>query len=436
MEESLAKIHEYGNYLIGSKIGSGSFSQVYEAVHKATGVKVAIKAIRKDKMSKAILQREIKLLSMLDHPFCCTYFESFEDSYFWYIVMERVRGETLLSVINKSHGLPEAKSRVIFCQLISALDYLHKELHIAHRDIKVENILLDKKGNIRLIDFGLSNQYIADGELLKTACGSPEYAAPEMLSNKPYNEKADIWSAGVVLYATISGRLPFQDTNIEKLIRKIIYSEPMYPAVFSDELKDLLAKLLEKDQVKRITIDQIMENPWYKKFNKNHLMNSSYGILQGWRNGFDTREFVIDQCVINKMHKLEIPAETLLNDLVRGITSPAVVAYKILMREKVTEEMDDNSGNPALEIPAKKTASIIATPMFCKKRLKIFSPMKSKKLSFVNRRRSVSNGEVCDLDSAYPKLSVEYFNNVNVKTNEEIPYIGPDSSHMRRYSFA
>jgi 5'-AMP-activated protein kinase catalytic alpha subunit len=135
-------------------------------------------------------------------------------------------------------------------------------MQIVHRDLKPENLLLDSQNNIKLVDFGLSNTY-KTGELLKTACGSPCYAAPEMIAGKKYKPyKADIWSSGVVLFAMIAGYLPFEDKNTSKLYKKIMAGEFEMPKYISLDARDMLKKILDIDPESRINTFTIREHPW------------------------------------------------------------------------------------------------------------------------------------------------------------------------------
>ena len=436
MDTVTLELIETKDYLVGEKLGSGGFSEVYRAIHKPTKIEVAIKVIQKNKMPKEIFQRELRILSMLDHPFCCSLYESFEDDHFWYIVMEKMQGNTLLNEINKTYGLTENKSRHVFCQLICALDYLHKELHIAHRDIKAENIMFDRKGNIRLIDFGLGNQYVSEGDFLKTACGSPAYAPPEMLTGKPYNDEADVWSSGIVLYAMLTGRLPFQDGNIQNLMKKIVYSDPIYPPTMSDDARNLLKRLLEKDPAQRITITEITESQWFKRNEECQQMNYTFGLEQGWRDPPGTGRFKINQNIVEEMQKRGIPTNDLVKDLDSNISSSVVTSYKILKREAITEAMDNYIEKQRIEQNVRKTISSIPKPaMLTKRHLTIITPYaRPNRLASVNRRRSASNAEVGIVDPGLQQLRAEFIAKVQGQSNETGQYVKPNIQPRRRYS--
>jgi len=176
--------------------------------------------------------------------------------------MEYACGKELFEHIVSKSRLPETEACRIFQQLISGIEYLHK-LKIVHRDLKPENLLLDHKKEIKIADFGLSNVY-QNQEMLKTACGSPAYAAPEMLMGKPYyGVKVDIWSSGVILYAMICGYLPFEDKNNDLLYRKITEGKFSFPSFVSESAKDLIRKILNVHPEKRFKFAEIVAHPWF-----------------------------------------------------------------------------------------------------------------------------------------------------------------------------
>ena len=195
------------------------------ATHIITGEKVAVKMFDKDKISsdeseKKRLEKEIKIIKVIRHRNIVQLYNVFQTSSTIFIVMEHIHGKELFEIIVKKKKLSELESLFYFQQLISGIEYLGK-IGIAHRDLKPENLLIDSKKVLKIADFGLSNIY-KKNELLSTPCGSPSYAAPEMLSGNKYNGlNADIWSCGIILYTMLCGRLPFEDKDNEKLYEKI-----------------------------------------------------------------------------------------------------------------------------------------------------------------------------------------------------------------------
>ena len=176
-----------------------------------------------------------------------------ENDEYLYLIMEYCSGDELFKLIVQKKRLPEDLACKMYQQLISGIEYIHK-VGICHRDLKPENILLDHNNNLKLVDFGLSNLY-KEGETLKTACGSPCYAAPEMIKGEKYlGLGTDIWSSGVVLYAMVCGFLPFEDPVTKRLYQKIINAEYKLPQHLSENCKDLLRKILNTNPQKRYTI--------------------------------------------------------------------------------------------------------------------------------------------------------------------------------------
>ena len=251
-------------YKIGRCIGHGAFGKVNISLHVLSGHIVAIKSFNKIKKNFPInrIYYEIKILKKLrNHKNIIKYFEHFENEKYFFIVMENIAGGNLLSAINKMSKLSEIMAKNIFKQLIETLKYLHN-LGIVHRDIKPDNILIDLDNTIKLIDFGVSKE-VKYGQLLNDSCGTPAFIAPEILKDSPYDPyMTDIWSSGVLLYVMVSGFFPFRGSNESELHSSILSGS--YPKIkgISNELNDLIKKMLELNPKKRIKIDNILSHPW------------------------------------------------------------------------------------------------------------------------------------------------------------------------------
>lgn len=184
--------------------------------------------------------------------------------------MEYASGGELFDYIVKRKRLQEQDACKFFQQIISGVEYIHK-VRICHRDLKPENLLLDDKNNIKIVDFGLSNTY-KEGETLKTACGSPCYAAPEMIAGKRYQGlNSDIWSCGIILYAMSCGYLPFEDPNTNKLYKKILNCDYLIPGFISSNCKDLIRKVLNTDPNARYNIKDIRMHEWFTQVKPHDL---------------------------------------------------------------------------------------------------------------------------------------------------------------------
>ena len=256
-----------GNYVLLSEIGTGTFSKVAKAFHIVTDQEVAVKILEKEKIKDEIdierILREIEILKKVIHPNICQLYETYSTVHNFYLMMEHIPGGDLFDYITNKNYLTEKKSCQFFRQLISVIEYLN-ELGISHRDIKPENILLDSNHEkIKLIDFGLSN-YFTEKKLLKSSCGSPCYASPEMLSGSPYlGITTDLWSAGVVLYSMLVGSLPFDDQELYELYKQIKLGKFYLPSTLSLEAIDLLKKILVVDPKKRIGLEGIKKHKWF-----------------------------------------------------------------------------------------------------------------------------------------------------------------------------
>ncbi|EEF28664.1 CBL-interacting serine/threonine-protein kinase, putative [Ricinus communis] len=231
---------------------------------------VAIKIIDKEKVLKVgmidQIKREISVMRLIRHPNVVELYEVMATKTKIYFVMEYVKGGELFNKVAKGK-LKEDAARKYFQQLISAVDYCHSR-GVCHRDLKPENLLLDENGNLKVSDFGLSalaESKRQDG-LLHTTCGTPAYVAPEVINRKGYDgAKADIWSCGVILFVLLAGYLPFHDSNLMELYRKIGKAEFKFPNWFAPEVRKLLSKILDPNPSTRISMARIMENSWFRK---------------------------------------------------------------------------------------------------------------------------------------------------------------------------
>ena len=259
---------QIGNYRLSRTLGIGAFGKVKLAEHVSTGHKVAVKILNRAKivaldMAEKV-KREINILQRCTHPHIIRLYEVIDTPTDIFVVMEYVsNGELFDYIVSKGRLAPD-EARHFFHQIISGVEYCHYH-HIVHRDLKPENLLLDADNNIKIADFGLSN-VMRDGEFLRTSCGSPNYAAPEVISGHLYaGPEVDVWSCGVILYALLCGSLPFDDESIPNLFKKIKSGMYSLPSHLSQLARDLIPRMLVVDPMKRITVPDVRQHAWFQQ---------------------------------------------------------------------------------------------------------------------------------------------------------------------------
>ncbi|PLW41738.1 hypothetical protein PCASD_05661 [Puccinia coronata f. sp. avenae] len=270
-----------GPWKLGKTIGKGFSGRVKIAKHTITGHPAAVKIVPRhllpnSRMSvnqagahadKRLLgiEREIVIMKLIDHPNIMRLYDVFENAHQIYIVMEYVEGGELFEYLVSRGRLSEDEALNYFQQIICGIDYCHR-FNICHRDLKPENLLLDKANNIKIADFGMA-AWESSGKMLETSCGSPHYASPEIVAGINYHgSSSDIWSCGVVLFALLTGRLPFDDENISDLLTKVRIGVFAMPPDISEAVQDLIRGMLTVDPTKRLTMEEIQNHPWFTRF--------------------------------------------------------------------------------------------------------------------------------------------------------------------------
>ena len=343
---SLTKSDTIGDFKIGSKIGQGTFSKVCMGIHIPTGEKVAIKILPKnqikEKTDKIRIEKEISLQEKLHHQNIIHQYSVLDTENSIYIITEYCSGGELFDYIVSKRRLPEIEACRIFQQLINGLEYLHKQ-KICHRDLKPENLLFDSKKNLKIADFGLSNEYL-NGKL-GTPCGSPCYAAPEMVTGqKYYGDTVDIWSSGIVLYSMVCGYLPFEDDDQTVLFHKIAKGLFTLPGYLSYKCKDLIKNILVTNPKKRYGFDDIKKHPWFMNVNyisgKNNLFNSP-GII------IDQDVIPIDINIIKEMYYAKeyknFSISNIINDVIKNKHNKMTTAYYLFLKKRLRKNIESVS---------------------------------------------------------------------------------------------
>ena len=328
------------DYILLETIGKGTFGKVKLGIHKPTKQEVAIKIFEKKNFtsSKDLLyfKKEISILKKLNHPNIIKIYNKIEDSSNYYIIMEYAsRGELFKYIVNKKR-ISEKEAAYFYCQLIHGLEFMHKN-NITHRDLKPENLLIKENNILVISDFGLSTEY-NNNELLCTPCGSPSYAAPEMILGKKYNGlNIDIWSSGITLYVMVCGKLPFKEKNQEKLYQKILTFNYELPSFLSDNCKDLIKKILCNEK-NRININQIKKHPFlidsFSKYNPNeYILYNSNKIYNK-----------IIEIMVNKLSDYNYNKDEIIYAIKNNKFNNITTTYQLLLK-KIFQKENENKSN-------------------------------------------------------------------------------------------
>ncbi|CAF2879593.1 unnamed protein product [Rotaria sp. Silwood2] len=333
-----------GKYRFSKTIGKGNFAKVKLARHIPTSREVAIKIIDKAQLNPTSLQklfREVKIMKGLDHPNIVKLFEVIETEKTLYLVMEYASGGEVFDYLVAHGRMKEKEARSKFRQIVSAVQYLHQK-HIVHRDLKAENLLLDAELNIKIADFGFSNEF-TPGNKLDTFCGSPPYAAPELFQGKKYDgPEVDVWSLGVILYTLVSGSLPFDGQNLKELRERVLRGKYRIPFYMSTDCENLLKKFLVLNPTRRSALESIMKDKWINISYENDELkpyeepsqdfNDNYRIETILRDGSYTRDQIIDSLTSRKYDDM--------------------MAFYLLLGLRTTDS--DISDNPTIQISSNK----------------------------------------------------------------------------------
>lgn len=316
-----------GRYVLGKTIGEGTFGKVKLGTHVATGEPVAIKILERHKIQEwaAVerVARELHILRKFDHPHIIKLYEIIETPNALYLIMEYCPGGELFDHIVNCGHVPEKDACRFLHHILSGVEHVHG-MSVVHRDLKPENLLLDESGNLKLADFGLSNFY-EPGQLLKTACGSPCYASPEMISGKSYvPSRCDIWSLGVIVFALVCGHLPFEDNNTGGLYRKILNAEYVIPDTVSKGARDIIKSMLTIDPEKRITAAEIRKHAWYNQIPDSSLPNPGTG----------SRRQKLNKQIQGQLEELGIDLDDVRDSLRNCRHNASTTAYHLLLQKR------------------------------------------------------------------------------------------------------
>ncbi|XP_041721245.1 MAP/microtubule affinity-regulating kinase 3 isoform X4 [Coregonus clupeaformis] len=345
-----------GNYRLLKTIGKGNFAKVKLARHILTGREVAIKIIDKTQLNPTSLQklfREVRIMKILNHPNIVKLFEVIETEKTLYLVMEYASGGEVFDYLVAHGRMKEKEARAKFRQIVSAVQYCHQK-HIVHRDLKAENLLLDADMNIKIADFGFSNEFVM-GSKLDTFCGSPPYAAPELFQGKKYDgPEVDVWSLGVILYTLVSGSLPFDGQNLKELRERVLRGKYRIPFYMSTDCENLLKRFLVLNPAKRGTLEvreegqnQIMKDRWINAGCEEDEMKPFV----------EPETDITDQKRIDIMVGMGYTREEVTESLTRMKYDEITATYLLLGRKSTELDASDSSSSSNLSLAKARPAS-------------------------------------------------------------------------------
>jgi MAP/microtubule affinity-regulating kinase len=260
-----------GEYKLCKTLEKGKFGVVKLGKHIVTGDKVAIKVIDKLQQKQRTLDEMLKeadIMKRLDHHNIIKVHEIIDTENTFYIIMEYASNGDLFSCLDCGR-MDETEAKEKFQQIISAVRYCHEEKNVIHRDLKPDNILFDSENNIKIADFGLSEEFVP-GEKFFTFCGTPEYMAPEVFQGHKFDgPKVDVWSLGVMLYEMLTATLPFPGSTWPHIIERVLHGKYYVPEYISQDCRELLSKMLVLDPSKRATMDVVMKDAWVNSMSEN-----------------------------------------------------------------------------------------------------------------------------------------------------------------------
>ncbi|CAG9328242.1 unnamed protein product [Blepharisma stoltei] len=307
------------DYKVDKQIGQGAYAIVRHATHIATSKKVAFKTYEKIKLldpnRKKNVMREIDILGMLDHKNIVKLYETIDTARQLHIVMEYISGCSLHGYLKRkpNRRIEENDAKRIVKQILCAMEYCHAK-NVTHRDLKLENLLLDEKNDVKIIDFGFATCFSSEKKV-KIFCGTPSYMAPEIVARKEYaGPPVDVWAIGVLIFVLLCGHYPFKGNGDKELYRKIQQGYFMIPQHVSLSAKSLISRILKVDPTKRPKVSEILQDPWFSS-PSNFTVSTEDSLLATTNNhacsiNGDTLDFDVT-CSIKKLEYSQSPSHTL-----------------------------------------------------------------------------------------------------------------------------
>ncbi|KAK7206267.1 kinase-like domain-containing protein [Myxozyma melibiosi] len=445
-----------GPWRLGRTLGRGSSGRVRLAKHSKTGKLAAVKIVPKSasfedpanpesqargKDAAGLpygIEREVIIMKLIEHPNVMGLYDVWENHGELYLILEYVEGGELFDYLIRKGRLDEREAVHYFRQIILGVDYCHK-FNICHRDLKPENLLLDKHHNIKIADFGMA-ALEATGKMLETSCGSPHYASPEIVAGKTYHgSQSDIWSCGVILFALLTGHLPFDDENIRNLLMKVQTGKFQMPSDLSIHAKDLIWRILKINPEDRITAEEILSHPLLRKYpSKDANANISRAPTVPVHHPINSREEV-DVEIVKNLQTLwhGEDREVIIDRLLSPELNPEKTFYCLLMKYR-HDHIDDSSSaenTPRTSPHQNRRKQSIGNNAMVKQPAKPAAALQRQTTpTRVSRhKKTASKGSVRSIASSHRKRGVDFSHvSKKVQGSTSTPSIKSQNSIQRR----
>ncbi|XP_041101713.1 SNF-related serine/threonine-protein kinase-like [Polyodon spathula] len=340
-----------GLYDLDKTLGRGHFAVVKLARHVFTGEKVAVKVIDKTKLDSVAtghLFQEVRCMKLVQHPNIVRLYEVIDTQTKLYLILELGDGGDMFDYIMKhEEGLSEQLAKKYFAQIVHAISYCHR-LHVVHRDLKPENVVFfEKQGLVKLTDFGFSNKF-QPGKKLTTSCGSLAYSAPEILLGDEYDAPAvDIWSLGVILFMLVCGQPPFQEANDSETLTMIMDCKYTVPTHVSQDCKDLINRMLQRDPKRRASLEEIENHAWLQGVDPSPATKYNIPLVSYKNLSEEEHNGIIQRMVLGDIADRDTIVEALETNKYNHITATYFLLAERILREKQEKEIQNRSASPS-----------------------------------------------------------------------------------------
>ena len=336
MEKPRILHHEVlGDIVVMDMLTKGGYASIWKGYCVEMRTNICIKL---DEKRDHDTEKEFEMMKLLNHPLTCQYYGQLDINGRNAAIIQYIEGQTILQFVNSKGFIKETSARFLFIELLSIMNHLHNELKMIHQDLKCENIIVDTGNNLHLIDFGFAHLANDNTPISHSGCGTPGYIAPEVIMGQPYDFKSDIFSLGVLLYAMLTGTLPFVGANSDEIFKQTLQKTVTYPANISRSAIDLMNGLMNKDPNQRPDIPHIFTHPWLNPYIRGHLYRPSTTALVNLY-VFPPNGNIFDRQVLQLLSEYGYDINALISDLRNNRPTKQTIQYIFLRRIQIERQL-------------------------------------------------------------------------------------------------